>query len=352
MSTRPLHRRLLATAAVLAMAVGTAACGANGAETTEDGKVVVRYQSSPGAVTLPEIAAELGYFEDVELKLVGETTGGPESLRALSTDQVDIANAFQGAIAKTISSGAPVKALIASYGSVGDVASPIVVRDDGSVNEARDLIGKKVALNTLGANSEAVLDTYLEQAGLTQEEIAQVTLVPLPSASLETSLRKKQVDAFFYSAALYPAVEARGGVKVLTTDIDVVGPYTGGSYALHEKFIEGQPEATEDFVQGVAKAFEWTQTHSVEEVREFVVGFLREQGRDDVIPAVQNWIGFGVPTVGGWLRDEDFTAWIDWLEKSGSVEAGSLELSDVYTNEFNPYADKGEFVPEFVAAKK
>lgn len=341
--------RLAAATASLALGASLAACGSSGAETTADGRTVVRYQSSPGAVTIPEIAAELGYIDGIELELVGETTGGPESLRALATDQVDIANAFQGAIAKVISTGAPVRAVVASYGTVGDVRTSVAVRDDGSVRRAKDLIGKKVALNTLGANSEAVLDTYLADAGLTPEEIDKVTLVPLPGNVLEASLREKQVDAAFIGGPGLKIAQERPGIKVLVTDLDVVGPYTGGSFALHEKFIEQNPEAAQELVEGIARAIEWTQAHSIEEVREFVIDFLTEQGRDDAVQTIQFWQGAGIPAKGGWLRDEDFSIWLDWLEASGEVEEGAVEVGDVYTNEFNPYADDAEFVEAYEA---
>lgn len=346
---RGLAARLAAATAALALGGSLAACGSSGAQITEDGKTVIRYQTSGGAVTLPEIAAELGFFENIELELVGETTGGPESLRALATDQVDIANAFQGAIAKVISTGAPVKAVVASYGSVGKVRTSIAVRDDGSVRSAKDLVGKKVALNTLGANSEAVLDTYLAQEGLTPKEIERVTLVPLPGNVLEASLREKQVDAAFVSGPVLAIAQQRPGVTVLTDDVEVVGPYTGGSYAVHEKLISQHPEAVEDLVGGLAKAIEWTQERSAEEVRDFVIGFLAEQGRDDAIPVVEHFQGYGIPTVGGWLRDEDFSLWVDWLEQSGEVDKGAVDVGDLYSNEFNPYADEEAFVEEYEA---
>lgn len=347
---RGLVARLAAATAALALAGSLAACGSSGAQVTEDGKTVIRYQSSPGAVTLPEIAAELGFFENIELELVGETTGGPESLRALATDQVDIASAFQGAIAKVISTGAPVKAVVASYGTVGNVKQSVVVRDDGSVRSAKDLVGKKVALNTLGANWEAVLDTYLAQEGLTRREIEKVTLVPLPANVLEASLREKQIDAAFVSGPALEIAQQRPGLTVLTDDLEVVGPYTGGSIALHEQFIEQHPEATRDFVEGVAKAIEWTQGRGVQEVRDFVTDFLTEQGRDDAVQTIQFWRGTGIPTIGGWLRDEDFSLWIDWLEESGEVEKGAVDVADLYTNEFNPYAAEEAFVEEYEAA--
>lgn len=343
--TRPrLAVRLAAALGALALGATLAACGSSGAETTEDGKTVIRYQSSAGAVTVPEIAAALGHLDGIELKLVGETTGGPESLRALATDQIDIASAFQGAIAKVVSTGAPVKAVAASYGSVGEVRQSVVVRDDGSVKKAKDLVGKKVALNTLGANWEAVLDTYLADSGLTPAEIDRVTLVPLPANVLEASLREKQIDAAFVSGPALEIARERPGLKVLTTDLDVVGPYTGGSFALHEKFIAENPEAAKELVAGITRAIEWTQTHTVEEVREFVIDFLTEQGRDDAVQTIQFWHGTGIPTAGGWLRDEDFSIWLDWLEASGEVEKGSVKVEDVYTNDLNPYADDAAFI--------
>ncbi|GGD08803.1 ABC transporter substrate-binding protein [Nocardioides daphniae] len=350
--TRPrLTVRLAAAIATLGLGATMTACGSSGAQTTEDGRTVIRYQSSAGAVTIPEIAAELGYLDNIELKLVGETTGGPESLRALATDQVDIANAFQGAIAKVVSTGAPVKAVVASYGSVGEVKQSITVRDDGSVKSAKDLVGKKVALNTLGANWEAVLDTYLAQEGLTPAEIEKVTLVPLPANVLEASLREKQIDAAFLSGPALEIAQERPGLTVLATDLDVVGPYTGGSYAVHEKLLEENPEAAEELVAGIARAIEWTQTRSVEEVREFVIDFLTEQGRDDAVQTIKFWHGTGIPSAGGWLRDKDFSIWLDWLEASGEVDQGSVEIEDIYTNELNPYADEAAFIDGYEAAQ-
>ncbi|MCW2835325.1 MAG: transporter substrate-binding protein [Nocardioides sp.] len=61
-----------------------------------------------------ELADALGYYEDIELDYVGQVQGGPEALRALATDQIDFADAFQGAIAKVVATGVPVTAVVAS----------------------------------------------------------------------------------------------------------------------------------------------------------------------------------------------------------------------------------------------
>lgn len=342
MSTRPLRRRLAAALTVIALAGGTAACGSSeGAETTADGKTVIRYLGSAGSISLPEIAQALGFLDDFELKYVGETTGGPESLRALATDQVDIANSFQGAITKVIATGVPITSVVASYGYSGDVRSSIAVRDDGSVKTARDLIGKKVALNTLGANAEAVLDTYLEKEGLSEAEIEKVILVPLPATVAESSLRTKKVDAAFMSGPQLALAEQEGGLDVLVTDTEFLGDYTGGSYAMTTEFLEENPEEATGFVTGIAKAIEWTQQHSVEEVREVASKYFVANDRPEAAEALKLWNGTGIPRPGGYLADDDFELWLDWLDEQGEIDVDKVDLSKLWTNEFNELAPKG-----------
>ena len=159
-----------AAAAVLLVAGSVTGCSASGA----DGETTtIRYQTNAGLVDLPELADALGYFEGSGIKLdrVGDVQGGPESLRAVATDQVDYGGAFNGAIAKLASTGAPITAVISYYGSDDEVNSSLLVEKGSGIDSADDLIGKKVAVNTLGANAEAVLDTYLEEEGLCQDEI-------------------------------------------------------------------------------------------------------------------------------------------------------------------------------------
>ncbi|MCW2798050.1 ABC transporter substrate-binding protein [Nocardioides sp.] len=339
--TKSFHaaRKLLAAAtATLLVAAGVSACSANGAEGETK---TIRYQSYTGMIDLPELADALGYLGDIKLDRVGDVQGGPESLRALATNQVDYGGAFNAAIAKVTATGVPITAVISYYGSSGDVNASVLAKEDGGPSTARDLIGGKVAVNTLGANAEAVLDTWFEKEGLTQDEIDQVTLVPLPGINTEAALREGQVDAAYMSGSLKQIALDKGGLKSLVSDIDLVGEYNGGSYVLRDNFIKDNPQTTKDFVAAVAKALNYSQTHSVDEVRAVMTKYLQAQGRDDSAAALALWKGNGVATKGGVIRDEDFTLWLDWLESSGEVDSGSIKPSEIYTNEFNPYAKEG-----------
>ena len=41
------------------------------------------------------------------------------------------------------------------------------------------------------------------------------------------------------------------------------------------------------------------------------------------------------------IAGKEFQTWIDWLAREGEIKSGRLKPSDLFTNEFNPYAKGG-----------
>lgn len=332
------HKFALVTATVMATSLLAGCAGTSAAEDGEE--TTIRYQSSGGMIQYPELAAALGYLDGLELEWVGEVQGGPAALQALATGETDIAlGPFNGAIAKVASTGVPVKAVSATYGSNEDDTASIVTLEDSPIRGGRDLIGKKIAVNTLGANAEAIIDTYLKEEGLSAEEASQVALVPLPPINQESALREGQVDAVWMSSTTKELALRHGGIRVLTDDTDFAGIHNAGSSVLTEQFIEENPTTTRALVAGISRAIEFEQTHSREEVLDVYGQWLTEEGRAGRIESLELWKGNGVATEGGTLREGDFTLWLDWLESSGEIEAGSLNVDELYTNEFNSFAE-------------
>jgi ABC-type nitrate/sulfonate/bicarbonate transport system substrate-binding protein len=187
---RNTRTRLAALAAVAAMvAAALSGCGgaSGGAEVTE-----LRYQGSVGAVTLPELAADLGYLGNLKLKWIGNTISGPQDIQAATTGDTDFGGAFNGAIVKLAAAKAPIKAVIGYYGSDATTNMGFYVLNNSPIKTARDLIGKKIGVNTLGAHAEAIVKTYLTRNGLTDDEIKTVELVVVPPVNTEQSLRQGQ----------------------------------------------------------------------------------------------------------------------------------------------------------------
>jgi ABC-type nitrate/sulfonate/bicarbonate transport system substrate-binding protein len=336
-----INRRLAAVVAAGAMIVAASTgCGgadsAGGVEVTE-----LRYQGSVGQVTLPELAQDLGYLGDVKLKWIGNTISGPQDIQAATTGDTDFGGAFNGAIVKLAAAKAPIKAVIGYYGSNKITNMGFYVLDGSPIAGARDLIGKKIGVNTLGAHAEAVTKTYLSRNGLSPDEIAQVELVVVPPVNAEQSLRQGQIDVAALSQTLRDKAIARGGIHPLFTDYDLLGEFTAGSYVMRAEFIKQNPTTVRTFVTGVAKAVEWARTQPRDVVTARYADILRKRGRNEDTSLVQYWKSHGVAGKGGTITEAEFAVWIDWLTTAGELKGRQVEAKDVFTNEFNDLREGG-----------
>jgi ABC-type nitrate/sulfonate/bicarbonate transport system substrate-binding protein len=314
---------------------GASAAGATGPDGQQG---TIRYQSSAGALSLLELADHLGYLKPLRIKAVGTTISGPQDIQSAATNQTDIGSAFNGAVVKLIQAGAPIKAVISSYGEDAKTFNGYYVKADSPIRSARDLIGKKVGMNTLGAHYEAVLQTWLKKNGLSDAEVKQVQEVVLPPVNTEQAIRAGQIDAGTLGDVLQDKALARGGLRRLFSDYDLFGTFTAGTYVLRKKFIEDNPKSARTLVSGLAKAIDWLQTHPREEVVKTAIAIAQERGRPDDVPTLKYWKSPGIGQKGGVIDPKDIQRWISWLEDQKQIPKGSVNVADTYTNDLNSYA--------------
>jgi ABC-type nitrate/sulfonate/bicarbonate transport system substrate-binding protein len=340
------RRRRAATALVAAALLATlTACSSASAETNDSGKTVLKYQGSVGQVGFPELAEDLGYFSKVTLEWIGDVTGGPASIQATATGQTDFGGAFNGAIVKLRASGADITSVVGYYGSDDKTYGGYYVQEDSPINAAKDLIGKKIGINTLGAQSEFVIREWLTREGLTKDEIKKVELTVVPPVNAEQVLREGQVDVTALSFVQKDVAEARGGLRSLFSEKDLFGEFTYGSLVFRDDYIAKNPEAVKDFVQGVARAIRWAQVTPVEQVRERFTKIINERGRNESTDLIPVWKSTGIAGPGGVIAQDEISTWVDWLVREGELDKGQIAVDDLYTNEFNPYSN-GTYEPE------
>jgi ABC-type nitrate/sulfonate/bicarbonate transport system substrate-binding protein len=316
---------------------GTASGAASGKQVDE-----VRYQGSVGAVTLPELAADLGYLGKVRLKWIGNTISGPQDIQAATTGDTDVGGAFNGAIIKLKAANAPITAVVGYYGVDDQSYNGFYVVDGSPIRSARDLIGKKVGMNTLGAHHEAVLKTYLTRNGLSDADIKKVTEVVVPPVNTEQALRADQIDVAVLGGVLRDKALARGGIHPLLTDYDLLGRFTAGSYVFRDDFIKRNPDTVRSFVTGVAKAIEWARIQPRDTVVAEYIKIVKARGRNEDDSPLRYWRSTGVAGTGGLIADREFATWIDWLTRDGELKGRTVKATELYTNEFNPYRPGGD----------
>jgi ABC-type nitrate/sulfonate/bicarbonate transport system substrate-binding protein len=338
---------LLAATAVLGPTA--AACASGGSSKSTDFAALaastgspetksIKYQGSVGSVTLPELAADLGYLQDLQLDWVGNTISGPQDIQSAATKQTAFGGAFNGAVVKLAAAGAPITAVISYYGVDKYAYNGIYVKQDSTITAAGHLIGKKVGMNTLGAHDEAVLDIYLQRNGLTGAQIKQVEPLVVPPVNTEESIRLGQIDAGFLGSVLRDKALARGGLRAVATDYQLLGNFSAGTYVFRDDFIAANPNTVRVFTAGVAKAIEWSRTTQLAEVVDRFDAIIAKRKRNETNAAIKYFKSWGIAGTGGLIKSAEIQTWIDWLVKQGTITQGKVTAAKVYTNAFNPYA--------------
>jgi ABC-type nitrate/sulfonate/bicarbonate transport system substrate-binding protein len=326
------------TAAAGAALPVLSACGTSGGAAA-GASPVIRYQGTTGQVLFPELAQDLGYLDGVELEWVGDTTSGPQDIQAAATESTDVGGAFNGAIAKLAAAGSPVTSVISYYGADEETHNGYYVLEDSDITGARDLVGAKVSMNTLGAHHEFVVREWLDREGLTADEIDRVELTVVPPVNAEQTLRNGQVEVATLGGILRESALERGGIRPLFTDHGLYGAFSYGSLVLRDDFIEAHEDTAAAFVGGVARAIRWAQLTPRDEVVARFTEIIERRGRNESTDAVRYWRSTGVAGPGGAIAAAEFQTWIDWLVRHGELEEGAVRAEDLFTNDYNPYAN-------------
>ncbi|MEU9993940.1 ABC transporter substrate-binding protein [Streptomyces sp. NPDC050848] len=335
-STRRQFLTLLGLSAV-AVSCGTSATGTSGKGQTR----TLRYQGWAGQVTLPELADDLGYLGDVKLEWVGNTISGPQDIQSAATGQTDFGGAFNGAVVKLAANKAPIKAVVSYYGSDQYAYSGYYVLKDSPIRSARDLTGKKVGMNTLGAHAEAMLDIYLQRGGLSVAEIDKVEPLVVPPVNTEQSLRQRQIEVAVLGGILRDKALATGGIRPLFTDFELLGAFSAGTYVMTDRFLKQNPDTARTFVTAVGRAIEWSRTTPRAEVIARMTDIVKKRGRNEDTTPLKYWRSYGVAETAGRITGKELQLWIDWLAERGDIQKGQVTVDDLYTNEFNTSAESG-----------
>ncbi|MEU3721465.1 ABC transporter substrate-binding protein [Streptomyces sp. NPDC031705] len=330
------RRQFLTLLGISAAAVSCGTATATGGGRRSGGQVTtLKYQGNVGAVTLPELAADLGYLGDLRLEWVGNTISGPQDIQSAATGQIHFGGAFNGAIVKLAAGNAPITSVISYYGVDRDAYSGYYVLEDSPLRSARDLLGKKVGMNTLGAHAQALLDIYLSRNGISKADAARVEALVVPPVNTEQVLRQKQIDVGVLGGVLRDKALAAGGIRPLFSDFDLLGAFSAGSYVMTKQFVKENPDTVRTFVTGVGKAIEWSRTTPHEEVVARQTEIVKKRGRNEDTATLRYWRSYGVAGQYGRIEDKEFQLWLDWLGERGEVKPGRLKAADLYTNEFN-----------------
>jgi ABC-type nitrate/sulfonate/bicarbonate transport system substrate-binding protein len=280
--------------------------------------------------------------EDIRVETVSSIqNGGTVSLMALMANNIDTGGSMYPAWVNIIARGGKIKALLGT--SVSTIENEgntggLMVLEESNIHSIRDLPGKRVAVNVLGAEEDYVLQYLMKKNGLS---ISQVELVVVPPDKQDQMLRSRQVDAALQSTAgiYFHMIVDKGGVRVIpgTSNFEVKGECVRSAIGFRTDFIEKHPEVVRKYIRAYDRSRRIIYDEfniNPERVRKAYADISVEKGSNPKL-AKYFYGGSWTPDF-PFIVDKDLQWWIDRLVEDGILKPGQIKPSDIYTNEFNP----------------
>ena len=65
---------------------------------------------------------------------------------------------------------------------------------------------------------------------------------------------------------------------------------------------------------------------------------MNKRERKETTDNLKYWKSTGISEKGGVITPSEYGTWIDWLVANGELKEGQVKPEDLYTNEYNPFA--------------
>lgn len=272
--------------------------------------------------------------------------GGTVALQALLANNLDTAGSAWPAWVNIIASGGKIKALLGTTVSTKDNKSGrsgLLVLEESNIRTIKDLPGKRIAVNVLGAEADYVIRQFLKKNGLS---ISQVELVTVPSENQEQMLRSKQVDAVAWTSnggAYFDMTVEKGGVREVpgTRNFETKGETVLYGIGFRNDFIEKHPDTVRRYIRAydTARRIVYAEFQKdPERVQRAYADISVEKGSNPRMAKYYQATSW-TPDF-PFIADKDLQWWLDRFTEDGLLKPGQIKPSDIYTNEFNPLYKK------------
>ena len=282
--TRSFTRPLLGGVAAV-LALGLAACGgqaAPGAGEAGDGAPDASEPQSLVAGVIPVtdigpvyMAQQNGLFEEngfeLELQKAGSST---EIIQAMQSGQVQIGYGGTTGVFQAVEGGVDLVIIAAASSTPEDPDNGIndlLITADSSLQSAKDLEGKKVAVNAPGGYTQLLSDIAVKADGGDPKKVQYVQIgVPDQPAALESGA----IDSFVAGEPFGTLGREEKGFETLANPFEYLSdePVVAGVWYALRSEVEANPEFYEQVVETIDAANEYALENDAE-LRENIAEF-------------------------------------------------------------------------------
>jgi len=263
---RPLVALTMATVSLLA-----AACGSDSSTDGTDG-IEATTNVTVGVIPIVDVAPiylgkEKGFFNKRGINVTMESgQGGAAIVPGVVSEQFQFgfSNVTSLMIAQT--RDVPIKGVVhgvASTGKAGADFSGVVVKGDSPIQDAADLVGKKVAVNTLKNIGDTSVRESVRKAGGNPDDIQ---FVEMPFPQMPAAVENGDVDAAWVVEPALAIAKDAGARVVAWNFVDAAPDLTVSLYFTSTKLAQEDPDLVRRFQEAITESLAYANAHP-DEVR-------------------------------------------------------------------------------------
>ena len=266
------HACLRAGLALVACTLAVAGCGGDDDKAGGgSGSTKIAVQETAGVPSaFVAFGIDKGFFREQRLELELEATqGGAATIPALVSQDIQVGGSNVVSLLLAAEKGLPIKAIAPGTSAAeagGKDFGALLVAKGGDVEDAADLEGKTVAVNTLDNIADVVVKAALEKEGA---DVAKLKLTEVPFPEMAPALEGGDVDAAFSIEPFVTPALGKGAEVVSYSYVDTESEMQVGAYAVTQQFAQESPGAVKGFQAAVAKTAGYV-TDNEPEFRDFL----------------------------------------------------------------------------------
>jgi NitT/TauT family transport system substrate-binding protein len=225
---------------------------------------------SVGAIPIVDVAplylgVEQGIFADHGLQVEPFLAqGGAAIVPAVVTGQSQFGFSNITSLLQAEARGVPLALVAPGPGATGDPAADfaaVIVKADSPVQDAADLAGRTVAINSINNISDTVVREAVRQAGGDAET---VKFVELPFPNMVAAVADGSVDAAFAVEPFATVGKSQGLRAVASPYTQTDANLTVAGYFTSDQYAAENPETVKAFADAMVEAQQYATDHSDE----------------------------------------------------------------------------------------
>jgi NitT/TauT family transport system substrate-binding protein len=180
------------------------------------------------------------------------------------------------------SKGLPVRLVTAGNQAANGDYAAIFSRTDSGIRTPQDLVGKKIAVNSLNNVGPLTINAALEASGV---DYKKVSYIEVAFPDMAAALSQKRVDTVWAVEPFASAIKAAGGSQIVMRPYPLISPhFPVASYFTSTQYQKSHGPLVERFRSAMNQSLQYAQQHP-DEVRRILPSYIKltQQVADQVV---------------------------------------------------------------------